>query len=68
MTTQGIGTITINDPLLKALNTYLLRGKDLTWQRFWSTSTRPSDGMRGSWTMCPRIKMRVSCFCARITA
>ena len=21
--------------LLKALNTYLLRGKDLTWQRFW---------------------------------
>jgi hypothetical protein len=35
MTTRGIGTMTINDPLLKALNTYLLRGKDLTWQSFW---------------------------------
>ena len=35
ITTRGIGTLTINDPLLKALNTYLLRGKDLTWQRFW---------------------------------
>jgi hypothetical protein len=35
ITTRGIGTITINDPLLKALNTYLLRGKDLTWARFW---------------------------------
>jgi hypothetical protein len=35
ITTRGIGTITINDPLLKALNTYLLRGKDLSWQRFW---------------------------------
>jgi hypothetical protein len=35
ITTRGIGTITINDPLLKAFNTYLLRGKDLTWQRFW---------------------------------
>jgi hypothetical protein len=35
ITTRGIGTITINDPLLKAFNTYLLRGKDLTWQHFW---------------------------------
>jgi hypothetical protein len=35
ITTRGIGTSTINDPLLKALNTYLLRGKDLTWARFW---------------------------------
>ena len=35
ITTRGIGTLTINDPLLKALNTYLLRGKDMTWQRFW---------------------------------
>jgi hypothetical protein len=35
ITTRGIGTITINDPLLKALNAYLLRGKDLTWPRFW---------------------------------
>jgi len=35
LTTKGIGTITINDPLLKALNDYLLRGKDLTWQSFW---------------------------------
>jgi hypothetical protein len=35
ITTKSIGTLTINDPLLKALNTYLLRGKDLTWQGFW---------------------------------
>ena len=35
LTTQGIGSITINDPLLKALNGYLLHGKDMTWQRFW---------------------------------
>ena len=35
LTTQGIGTITINDPLLKALNYLPPRGKDLTWQRFW---------------------------------
>jgi hypothetical protein len=35
ITTKGIGTLTINDPLLKALNTYLLRGKDMTWQGFW---------------------------------
>jgi Fe-S cluster biogenesis protein NfuA len=35
LTTKGIGTLTINDPLLKALNDYLLRGKDMTWQSFW---------------------------------
>ena len=35
LTTKGIGTLTINDPLLKALNAYLLRGKDMTWQSFW---------------------------------
>ena len=35
LTTKGIGSITINDPLLKALNGYLLHGKDMTWQRFW---------------------------------
>jgi hypothetical protein len=35
ITTKSIGTLTINDPLLKALNTYLLRGKDMTWQGFW---------------------------------
>jgi hypothetical protein len=35
LTTKGIGTITINDPLLKALNDYLLRNKDMTWQSFW---------------------------------
>src|SRR4029453_6794005 len=35
LTTKGIGTFTINDPLLKALNDYLLRGKDMTWQSFW---------------------------------
>jgi hypothetical protein len=35
LTTKGIGSITINDPLLKALNGYLLHGQDITWQRFW---------------------------------
>jgi hypothetical protein len=35
ITTKGIGSLTINDPLLKALNDYLLRGQDLTWASFW---------------------------------
>jgi hypothetical protein len=35
ITTKGIGSITINDPLLKALNDYLLRGKDMAWPAFW---------------------------------
>jgi hypothetical protein len=35
LTTKGIGTITINDPLLKAFNSYLLRDKEMTWERFW---------------------------------
>jgi hypothetical protein len=35
LTPKGIGTITINDPLLKALNDSLLMSKDLTWQSFW---------------------------------
>jgi hypothetical protein len=35
LTTKGLGTLTINDPLLQALNDYLLRGKDMTWQSFW---------------------------------
>ena len=35
LTTKGIGSITINDPLLKALNDYLLSTKVMTWPRFW---------------------------------
>ena len=35
LTTKGIGTLTINDPLLKALNDYLLSGKTMTWASFW---------------------------------
>lgn len=35
ITTKGIGSITINDPLLKAFNDYLLRGQNMTWQSFW---------------------------------
>jgi hypothetical protein len=35
LTTKGIGTLTINAPLLKALNDYLLSSKDMTWQSFW---------------------------------
>jgi hypothetical protein len=33
--TRGIGTCTVNDPLLKALNDYLLSGKDVIWAEFW---------------------------------
>jgi hypothetical protein len=33
--TKGIGGMTINDPLLKALNDYLLSGKDVIWADFW---------------------------------
>jgi hypothetical protein len=33
--TKGIGGITVNDPLLKALNDYLLSGKDVIWADFW---------------------------------
>jgi hypothetical protein len=35
ITTKGIGSLTINDPLLKAFNAYLLSDKDMTWQSFW---------------------------------
>jgi hypothetical protein len=35
LTTKGIGTLTINDPLLKALNDHLLSGKTVTWESFW---------------------------------
>lgn len=35
ISTQGIGSHTVNDPLLKALNDYLLRGQDLRWAEFW---------------------------------
>jgi hypothetical protein len=33
--TKGIGSMTVNDPLLKALNDYLLSGKDVIWADFW---------------------------------
>ena len=39
ITTKGIGTAAINDPLLKALNLYLLRGKDVVWAEFWAGVT-----------------------------
>jgi hypothetical protein len=35
ISTQGIGSRTVNDPLLKALNDHLLRGHDLRWADFW---------------------------------
>jgi hypothetical protein len=35
ITTKGIGSMTVNDPLLKALNDYLLRGQDVIWADFW---------------------------------
>ncbi len=35
LTTKGLGTITINDPLLKALNDDLLSSKTMTWASFW---------------------------------
>jgi hypothetical protein len=33
--TKGIGGMTVNDPLLKALNDYLLTGQDVLWADFW---------------------------------
>jgi hypothetical protein len=39
ITTKGIGSLTINDPLLKALNTAILHGKDLVWAEFWAQMT-----------------------------
>lgn len=35
MTTKGIGSHTINDPLLKAFNDYLRSAHDMTWASFW---------------------------------
>jgi len=35
ITTIGVGTITVNDPFLKALNEYLLREKEGRWAEFW---------------------------------
>jgi hypothetical protein len=35
ITTIGLGTLTVNDPFLKALNDYLLRGTDSRWAEFW---------------------------------
>ncbi len=39
LTTKGIGSLTVNDPLLKALNTYLLSDQVMTWPRFWHQAT-----------------------------
>lgn len=33
--TKGIAGVTVNDPLLKALNEYVLSGKELIWKEFW---------------------------------
>jgi hypothetical protein len=35
ITTRGVGTITVNDPFLKALNESLLRAQDGHWATFW---------------------------------
>jgi hypothetical protein len=35
ITTIGVGTTTVNDPFLKALNDYLLRGQAGRWTEFW---------------------------------
>jgi len=35
ITTLGVGTITVNDPFLKELNDYLLRGASERWTEFW---------------------------------
>jgi hypothetical protein len=36
ITTKGIGTAPINDPLLKTLNTTILQGKDVVWAELWA--------------------------------
>jgi hypothetical protein len=35
LSTKGVGTMLINDPLLKMLNTQILEGKDIEWSVFW---------------------------------
>jgi hypothetical protein len=35
LSTKGTGTMLINDPLLKMLNTQILEGKDIEWSVFW---------------------------------
>jgi hypothetical protein len=35
ITTRGVGTYTVNDPFLKALNEALLSGTDVVWADFW---------------------------------
>ena len=64
--TKGIGGITVNDPLLKALNDYLLSGKDVIWTDFWRHAETVLAGNPGLPTMCHRTKMPVSSFSRRI--
>jgi hypothetical protein len=35
ISTKGTGTMKVNDPLLKMLNTDLLTGRDINWNEFW---------------------------------
>lgn len=37
LSTKGIGTMVINDPLLKTLNEKILSGKEIVWSEFWKT-------------------------------
>ena len=52
--TKGIGGITVNDPLLKALNDYLLSGKDVIWTDFWRHARLCWRAIPGLPTMCHR--------------
>lgn len=36
LSTKGTGTMLVNDPLLKYLNSEILSGKDIIWSEFWS--------------------------------
>jgi len=38
VSTKGMGTGTINDPLLKMLNEEIIKGKDIVWSEFWKKS------------------------------
>ncbi len=40
ISTKGLGTMLVNDPLDKMLNDYILSGRDINWQKFWDEAQK----------------------------
>jgi hypothetical protein len=57
LSTKGIGTLTINDPLLKALNDSLLSGKIMTWASFWRQAEAALGNNPGFVDYVPQTRM-----------